>query len=827
MIELSKDTFTRQMLEDIVAAASTSSTQSWPNRRYIVSTTQLSVLHNGFPYGIANAAGQPSMSDLLDRRFTAPDHFRHVDNMVADALLLHLSGASTTLIFHLTDKAIGLLRRLPPQPPPYSNQYWFLHLPQGVPDLSRYTNSGESESESSRRGTLPWDDLQAVTRFSTVTLKVGIIVAACEGGPVDDALQVATALRSFLLDFRTLREALGVVIETAPKSQAADVSLRDLVSDAFLYTTWTRCSQLFLHLALDAQARSGYDARWAPLLAFKCKPPGVSVPSIEDDRYDRAVDAVPGARAMLDGPRSMCKWALRLLRSDRPAGALDYRRFLARFAEQHGTKPARCLFGKDETCKGDHPTECGRFKDDRLVLGDQSVHAQGCAPGRCRKLVWDRGSYVAVRGPVAVAAEPSLDGRHVAYRPAKASTMAISHVWSHGHGGRPDTGINTCLHARFSRLARRHGCDGYWMDVMCIPDEHKLRKEAIGYINEVFAASACVLVLDRDIMDVDVSQLSMDVWERLFATVLVCDWNVRAWTMLEAVKGCRGLELLCRDERTVSLRACLDAVRQKGRVDLAILGLAVQHLLPAPPSPAGQVPGRTVEKAGSILGLRHATREGDDVVIWSLLSNRPVCFTPQDFWAGLVGTSLPTAFLVSDTARLPHAPGFSWAPATPYVRGPTTKSGAKLWPHLAYDGLGSQRAVISPAGLRGTWLAYDYRAQDDDTYRDVAFRYHEYDGSGALKTAVFEDTRVVNSCWRRAVELRKTHRHVALLLPAQEDRQSVFLISTDPDVKNGERGQLVVLCTSDNGHAWTWRGVEDWAPWLELPEMAARDLLIT
>lgn len=96
MIELSNDTVTRQMSEDIIAAASTSSTPSWPNAHCIVNTTQLSVLHKGVPHGIANAAGQLSMSDLLNRRFTARDRFCHVDNMVAAPLLLHLSGASTT-----------------------------------------------------------------------------------------------------------------------------------------------------------------------------------------------------------------------------------------------------------------------------------------------------------------------------------------------------------------------------------------------------------------------------------------------------------------------------------------------------------------------------------------------------------------------------------------------------------------------------------------------------------------------------------------------------------------------------------------------------------
>ncbi|KAF3346157.1 hypothetical protein VdG2_05416 [Verticillium dahliae VDG2] len=77
MIELSNDTVTRQMSEDIIAAASTSSTPSWPNAHCIVNTTQLSVLHKGVPHGIANAAGQLSMSDLLNRRFTARDRFCH------------------------------------------------------------------------------------------------------------------------------------------------------------------------------------------------------------------------------------------------------------------------------------------------------------------------------------------------------------------------------------------------------------------------------------------------------------------------------------------------------------------------------------------------------------------------------------------------------------------------------------------------------------------------------------------------------------------------------------------------------------------------------
>ena len=51
------------------------------------------------------------------------------------------------------------------------------------------------------------------------------------------------------------------------------------------------------------------------------------------------------------------------------------------------------------------------------------------------------------------------------------TTIAISHVWSHGQGGRPEDGMNQCLHERYKRIALLPDCDSYWMDTACIPND--------------------------------------------------------------------------------------------------------------------------------------------------------------------------------------------------------------------------------------------------------------------------------------------------------------------------------------------------------------------
>lgn len=55
--------------------------------------------------------------------------------------------------------------------------------------------------------------------------------------------------------------------------------------------------------------------------------------------------------------------------------------------------------------------------------------------------------------------------------------------------------------------------------------------------------------------------------------MLVYDWNVRAWTFLEAMRGRANLCLLYKDDLVLPFKPILATVNGKGSLDLAILFL--------------------------------------------------------------------------------------------------------------------------------------------------------------------------------------------------------------------------------------------------------------
>lgn len=119
------------------------------------------------------------------------------------------------------------------------------------------------------------------------------------------------------------------------------------------------------------------------------------------------------------------------------------------------------------------------------------------------------------------------------------------------------------------------------MDSPCIPEDHQLRQEAILNINEVFENSKATVVYDRDLTEIDVGaeDISIRVRELILVIAMICDWNLKAWTLLEAFRGRRNIYVLCKGNRAVSLRDTVDIVLRKGRFDIALL------LLSMPPSP--------------------------------------------------------------------------------------------------------------------------------------------------------------------------------------------------------------------------------------------------
>ena len=163
--------------------------------------------------------------------------------------------------------------------------------------------------------------------------------------------------------------------------------------------------------------------------------------------------------------------------------------------------------------------------------------------GTYSKIQWSEASYRQCASPRAVLI--SDDHKVLHYCQTSPRTLAIYHVWSHGHGGRPEDGINECLHHRCCRLAASFGCDSYCIHSACILKDCQLRREAIMAINDIFRTSKVTVVSDRDLQSVKIIDGSMKELETVLSILLVCDWGVRGWTMLEAIRGSRSLHILC------------------------------------------------------------------------------------------------------------------------------------------------------------------------------------------------------------------------------------------------------------------------------------------
>ncbi|KAL8993595.1 MAG: hypothetical protein Q9169_006232 [Polycauliona sp. 2 TL-2023] len=756
--------------------------------------------------GVADEERLLVVRDLLHRLLEAaasPEtHFEIIDKVLTNECVVYWD--ETLAARPTMDDSVRLLDRLPRIPPMIDLSYeLWTKIPPSSLQLYANPDAGVEVHRNHDLTKFIWDKLQVVTTFSSVTLKMAMLFTTC----ADARYDVAVCAHRFLNLMAELMDMLTMKQE--PSGDLTSRMSKEIVK-IYLWSSWTRCLLLFFWHVLRYQLKVGNDKDWNLLLALR----GTSLfmsPSIRATFYGWNNQRVP----------YMCSWAFELLKEDRAALGQDFRYFHQAYARLHKNKAPRCLFESDMACDGGHPLACGRFRDERLVAEEQSVHDH--CKGDCKRLTWSRKSYVAISGPVAVAF--SYRHHRVQYVKATERTLAISHVWSHGHGGRPHTGINTCLHKRFVKIAKSHGCNSYWIDTLCIPDEHIIRKAAISCINWIFAESKIVLVLDKDLMAIDVSTPSVTLLESVLATFLVCDWNVRAWTMLEAMKGCHNLHILCKNNRTISLRDSLREVHGNGRIDLSVLFLAAQHLLPGSTDPFRRPTSRvSLENAGGILSHRHATRPGDDIVIWSLMSHRQVFDNSKDMWKALIGSSINSAYLMSSAPRLKNVSGFSWAPATPYIRRTYTETDQQsLFVFTVYDGAESQRAVITPAGLRGLWLVYDYRDEDSVRYADGPVTANVLNDNGDREIRTIGNHRILNHCWGLARHLKEAYEHVILIQPMSSGGQGIYRAYSD---RGETHGSVFAICGSNDRVVWQWEDINAWPRAIEKPEMKVDELMI-
>ncbi|KAM0272885.1 hypothetical protein ACHAQH_008513 [Verticillium albo-atrum] len=416
---------------------------------------------------------------------------------------------------------------------------------------------------------------------------------------------------------RELQDALngtGELIQTCVTMVGAGIGDPAiwLVVRAFLWSFWQHARMLYLSCFLVQSMKRGFDhdletAYWSR--NFQVSP-------------DLSLRAFTEDSAALKKRPNMCGWMFELLRGDPKCTGLDFDLLHLRFSDAFRDKTPRCRVDREAACLGNNWRDCLRF--DRTEAANQTAHDQTTehTGDDEERLVWDEASYLGVEGARAVSILQS--DHQLRYCEASDRTMAISHVWSHGQGGRPDVGIHRCLHDRYVRLAESLGCDSYWIDAACIPTDDELRREAIRYINDIFYYSKCVLVCDKDIMDFDASNLTTERQESIIAAVLFCDWNIRAWTMLEALKGRGHISILCKDNRIIKFGDVLRHVCDYGRIDLAIFTLLLPHTIPWRKEGMQKLKGDAfandinLEIVGSWLSHRPASRQFDDVVIWSL-----------------------------------------------------------------------------------------------------------------------------------------------------------------------------------------------------------------
>ncbi|KAL9044841.1 MAG: hypothetical protein Q9214_002051 [Letrouitia sp. 1 TL-2023] len=685
----------------------------------------------------------------------------------------------------IIDHTCHLLSRLPSHPIELDDDPGALH--NGYLRPSTATTCNDTGSS-----VCLWQRLKVTTFVSTNVIRAAMLTIINKGRGSSTIMLI-----SFIDMMADLLETCSRLSKDVPHSEAQGW----YIARAFLWTSWQRCSMIYFHTLLAYYLKSGFNDHAGGELSLRCMMPSPDV----------SIQELSKRRAKAEKSAYMCGWAFELLRNHPVTIGVDFRRFHQRFAGAFGYCHPRCIATEPRACKGDIPGNCQRFRG--MNIENQSAHDNKCA-GNCPKMLWDEASYRSLSGARAV----SLEGDHrddalIKYCPASPSTLAISHVWSHGQGGRPEVGFNRCLHLRYRRIAQSFGCDSYWMDTPCIPDDHELRNESISKINDVFTQSKVTLVCDRDLMQIDARHLTLEVQESILVAVTVCDWNVRAWTFLEAFRARSAIHILCKDNVVVPLKETLKQVHEIGAIEVDMLALTLPHLLPSAigrdfniSSQRVFVPGfLTLETAGSLLSHREASRPGDDLVIWSLLLKEEVCEDAEVFWRSRIGTTVSTAYLISSAPRL-DVRGFSWAPRTPNADlspSSLTNVSGRI---LSYDGSDGDRSFITSEGLRGEWFMYLFIGGNKRT-------------ALSRLPLVSKTPRSLNL---RIIRKRYLRRYTwgALLRPvsAYTSRSSI----TD---RQDMTRVLLVVCgspgTDDDKKPmlWDWRGVYQWDMTEPLPKL--------
>ncbi|KAL4799855.1 hypothetical protein BDV19DRAFT_376238 [Aspergillus venezuelensis] len=751
-------------------------------------------------------------------------HFEQLDALFSTLMICNFQlerhkKDRTTVV----DSAYTVLQRLPRHPPELTFEY------------SRRSRSNKTESVGNQwppeyfcgSSAVGIEEVDAPQGYRWTDLRV-------LSRPCTNVVRTALWLcmdRTNAIAIHEYADTIVKLLDTVTDLQKASTTESDarawFVLTALFWSAWQQT--VMLQLCFDATIRLDYGYASAENYHIIAR----EIPSVMPPR-----EIVERLR-----PKYMCKWAFELLRADLSSVTQDFRALFEVYERQFGGRESRCnVIDSGRVCDGKAPANCERFLSDRVE--DQSAHDFQCPGSSCSLLAWDEQSYMSINGARAVCLE-TTDDKHIRYRPVSGENMAVSHVWSHGQGGRPETGFNICLHRRYTELARSLGCTSYWMDSPCIPTDDELRDEAIGQINDNFINSKLVLLVDRDLMDIDIKPLTLAAEEAILATLVVCDWNVRAWTLLEGIRGRANLHILCKDNRVIPLKTVLTDILSKSCLSLVSPCLAIQHYTPT----RDKVDLVKTEQATCLLNHRHPTKDRDIIIIWSLVcGSNKVAKTAEAFWRSMVGGQLATGFLVSSSPRIKGIRGLSWAPERPNLVPPASASSPKgaagthakgslqQQQYPAFNGENSVAGTITPDGFRAEWLVCKIqrrRALPGAGLFSLHGASDDADGYFYVYNKGANDKMDVKSLfYLRSVvaPLFKRYRWVSLLLPPWSQRGGEHI---DPPVRpfkyQGECEGLVMAIVASNdeaGSEWEWQGVHEWDVKFKMPEFPIANILI-
>ncbi|KFY04599.1 hypothetical protein V491_09298, partial [Pseudogymnoascus sp. VKM F-3775] len=708
--------------------------------------------------------------------------------------------------------AVAIITRLPQSSLRLSSNLWstfntsdshYLHEP-GRPSIP---SNGEAPTSS-------WEKHKVVSMVDSNTILLALVTAHLNqtshrlmGTQMTDYMKIL----SILLDEITAFEAS--LMTTLSGDLDISTHLHSCqVARAFVWTAWQRSLQISSYYFFGTRLRRECNIEdWYP------HPPQ----PYEDLPFSVVGNLLKTEEQADQACRYMCRHSFDLVRLS-SFSTQDFRTLILCYNNQFCNRNPRCYQEDSEWvhCKPSAPF-CPRCA--QSAPEDQSAHDKDCARS-CQRIPWHRDSYLSTPAPRSVDLSLHQSRATLQYRRATDQTLAISHVWSHGQGGRPEEGFNKCLHNRYSALAVHFGCDSYWIDAACIPSDKNLRSEAIKTINPIFKHSKVTLICDRDIMSIDAQDLSPEKCETLVSVLLLSDWNTRAWTLLEAIRGNRAIHLLCKDNNPVALRDILSLLYNQGSITLCALLIGSPHLLPM--SEMDYNVG--LERAGVMLSRRFTSNEGDAIIIWSLLCGNDMAETkPERFWKARLRTRISTGFLMSTCERVNGVPGLSWAPATPIANPLAAIAHAKdtntklvsnprvYWPH---DSTTTVTATLlqaqhknfkTPLFLHSSWYVYIVQPQD-------------------LK----KHSTIPNSCWERAQQVLSLgeYKKVIFLRPSIPDTllaNSGFQFMPLQHLDYGEGSPVAVCATKDDrekfdvsrlateltqewelsGEEWEWKGV--------------------